>query len=273
MRSGNRQTLDDEHFGTLLPLLQLPLAPTHPSLPLPLFPLSEIELVRLSSCHMTCCFSICIRVFLPCISCCLLIPSSYALCMQACVFTEQLFCHHATWDLVKATSGDSWTTGCHLVPTHVYCARTLVPSLCVTLIWMPGHFVLPVTVNSHIIRRLNTSHLQPMAFYQLFLCFIVYVPYFCIILRYSKENWCHVCFNEAILYSFSGLSFWFWTPTEQLETTGRTMKFVDLQKTDSCPLCIFCVLSKRSVPVTPLLSLLRVALRTPLYSQFLYWHK
>lgn len=47
-------------------------------------------------------------------------PSSYALHTHACVSTEQLFCHHATWDLVTATSGERWTSGCCLVPTHVY---------------------------------------------------------------------------------------------------------------------------------------------------------
>lgn len=45
------------------------------------------------------------------------------------------------------------------------CTLTLVPSLCVTLLWMPRHFVLPVTINSRIITRLNTSHLQPRGFY------------------------------------------------------------------------------------------------------------
>lgn len=36
------------------------------------------------------------------------------------VFTEQLLCHHATWDTVKVTSGEYWTSGCCSVPTHVY---------------------------------------------------------------------------------------------------------------------------------------------------------
>lgn len=36
----------------------------------------------------------------------------------------------------------------------------LVPSLCVTLLWMPRHFVLPVAVNSRVITRLKPSHLQ-----------------------------------------------------------------------------------------------------------------
>lgn len=35
------------------------------------------------------------------------------------VFTEQLFCHHATWVPVKANSGEHWTSGCCLLPTHV----------------------------------------------------------------------------------------------------------------------------------------------------------
>lgn len=50
------------------------------------------------------------------------------------------------------------------------CTWTLLPSLCVTLLWMPRHFVLPVTINSHIITRLNTSHLQAGGFYSLFCC-------------------------------------------------------------------------------------------------------
>lgn len=48
------------------------------------------------------------------------IPSSHALHMRASVCTEQLLCHHATWDPVKAASGERWTSGCCLLPTHVY---------------------------------------------------------------------------------------------------------------------------------------------------------
>lgn len=45
------------------------------------------------------------------------------------------------------------------------CPLTLVPSLRVTFSWMPRHFVLPVGINSRIITRLNTSHLQATGFY------------------------------------------------------------------------------------------------------------
>ncbi len=52
-----------------------------------------------------------------------------------------------------------------------------------------------------------------------------------------------------LLYPFSGLSFWFWTP---INTIDQTIKSVDIQKTVTCALslpCISCILSKRSVSV------------------------
>ena len=116
MRTGKRWMLDVEHFGSLPSLLP---APTLPSLPLPLF-LHVCDQVVVFLSHVPplhCLYpgssTLCLWPSLP-------IPSSHALHTHARVFTEQLFCHHATWDPVKPTSGERWTSGCCLVPTHVY---------------------------------------------------------------------------------------------------------------------------------------------------------
>lgn len=115
--------VNERHFGSLLLLLLLPLAPTLPSLPLS-FSVPACLWSGCCKCSLPVtsrCFSVYIQVFLPpYLFLSLPIPSSHALHMHACVFTEQLFCHHATWDPVKATSGERWTSGYCLVPTHVY---------------------------------------------------------------------------------------------------------------------------------------------------------
>ncbi len=55
-------------------------------------------------------------------------------------------------------------------------------------------------------------------------------------------------------YSFLGIWFWFWTHIEQLDKIDWTVKSVDLQKTVTHALSlpsVFCILTKRSVSVTP----------------------
>ncbi len=73
-------------------------------------------------------------------------------------------------------------------------------------------------------------------------------------------------FREDILYIYR-----FWTPIEQLDSVNQAVKSVDLQKTVTRALCrpFFCILSKRSVSVTPP-PFPHVCLCTPLYSQPLY---
>ncbi len=68
-------------------------------------------------------------------------------------------------------------------------------------------------------------------------------------------------FKGELFHSFPGLSFWFWTPIEQLKTTDWTVKSADLQKTVTRALSlpsIFCILSvsvtHSAVLTTPLLT-------------------
>lgn len=105
-RSETRWILDVEQQQTLQETLwQSPYsAPTPPPLPLPLFLLvCDQVVVMLSSCHVSL-FLYLYSGFSTFLSLVLFpSPSSHALHMHSCVFTEQLLCHHATWDPVRAT--------------------------------------------------------------------------------------------------------------------------------------------------------------------------
>lgn len=148
--------VDVGQFGSLLPRLPLSLQLFQHTY----FLCSSTSVTKLSWCSLpVTCLAVSLSISIsypPYLLLSLPIPSSYTLYMHACAFAEQLFCHHATWDLVKVTSRELWTSGCCLVPTHVYLdfgAKSL------RLNWMPRHFALPVAVNSGIVTRLNTSHL------------------------------------------------------------------------------------------------------------------
>ncbi len=72
------------------------------------------------------------------------------------------------------------------------------------------------------------------------------------------------------------LWFWFGTAIERLDTTGRTVKSEDVQKTVTHTLSlpfIFCILLKRSVSVPPPLFPPPCVPPQSLYSQPLYLHK
>lgn len=200
MMSGNRWMLDVEHFGCLLPLPLLPLTPTLPSPPLLLFPhASDKIVVMLSSClvlRFLCLYPgfstppffllLSLPILPPTLSTCMLVFSVSSLSVTMWPET-----------LSKPPVGNIGPQAA--VWCQHMCTWTLVPSLCVTLVWMPRPFVLPATINSCIIRRLNTSHLQARGFYLLFNCALLHcvclILWFPVMIQQRRENWCPVDFR------------------------------------------------------------------------------
>lgn len=167
MRSGNRWMLDIEEQQTSQLWQSSSSAPSSCTNST-ITPISSVPACQRSSwcwCSLpvtSCCLSVYIQVFsTPLISSYPLLPRSPHACL--CFHWAALLspcnlrpCQSHRWGNV----GPQAAAWCQ----HM-CTQTLVPSLCVTFCWMPRHFVLPVTINSGIITRLNTSHLQARGFY------------------------------------------------------------------------------------------------------------
>lgn len=154
--------LHEQHFGSLLLLPLLPLAIT---------PTSSVPACLWSSC--------CDALFLSHVSLCLRLYPGFSISLSLAVSSypflprspHACLCFHWAALLsprnLRPCQSHQWgTLDLRLLFGANTCVLlTLVPSLCVTLLWMPRHFVLPVTINSRIITRLNTSYLQPRGFY------------------------------------------------------------------------------------------------------------
>lgn len=120
--------------------------------------------VVMLSLPVPCLFSVCIQVFPTPLLSSLSLPRSPHACL----------CFHLRQREMpsKAGGGEPRAAGLRAAGPRAV-PWTLVPSLCVTLLWMPRCFVLPVTINSDI-TRLNTRHLQARGFYQRFHCTFLY---------------------------------------------------------------------------------------------------
>ena len=129
------------------------------------FPCSCTSVIKLlCSCHMSRRFTVYIQVLLPSVSGRLFPSLPPTLSTRMLVFS--LSSSSVTMQPETLSNPPVGNVGPRAAAwcQHM-CTRTLVPRLCVTLLWMPRHFVLPVTINSCIITRLNTSHLQARGSY------------------------------------------------------------------------------------------------------------